>query len=129
VQEKSFFSIHLHGLDTVLHLLQVGQIGLQQKLHLLRVRVQFTAYSSIAYGVLAQVAAQLIAYWLKQQHSLWSIGSSSSTAYGVLAQVAAQLMEYWLKQQHSLWRICSSSSTAYGILTQAAAQLMAYWLK
>jgi hypothetical protein len=34
---KTCFSIHLHGLDTVLHLLQVGQIGLQQKLHLLQV--------------------------------------------------------------------------------------------
>jgi hypothetical protein len=36
-KENIVFSIHLHGLDTVLHLLQVGQIGLQQKLHLLPV--------------------------------------------------------------------------------------------
>ncbi len=85
---KTCFSIPLHGLDTVLHLLQVGQIGLQQKLHLLQEIVQFTVQ---------RTAAQLMAYWLKWQHSLCRIGSSSSTAYDVLAQVAAQLMAYWLK--------------------------------
>ncbi len=56
-----------------------------------------------------------MAYWLKQQHSLRRI-VSSSISYGVLAQVAAQLLAYWLKY----------SSTAYGVLSLMPKQFIVF---